>query len=143
MRIALSAPPAPTRDDHDVLVNGNDELSLADAAALARRSSRTVRRWTKIGRHDRGVLSAAHTVHGIRVRVSDLIEYMESVPTGADHSTREAILSPGTLKLDSGASDTLAPFEQLADAVARVVSDAPPLTDTQRERLAVILGGAR
>jgi len=143
MLIALSAPPALARDDHDLLVNGNDELSLADAAALARRSSRTVRRWTKVGRHDRGVLQAAHTVHGIRVRVSDLIEYMESVPTGADHSMREPIPSPGMSKLDLGASDTLAPFDQLADAVARVVSDAPPLTDTQRERLAVILGGAR
>jgi len=143
MLIALSAPPAPARDDHELLVYGDDELSLADAAALARRSSRTVRRWTKVGRHDRGVLPAAHTVHGIRVRVSDLIEYLEYVPTGADHSTLESIQTPKTLKLDSGALDTLAPFEQLADAVARVVSDAPPLTDTQRERLAVILGGAR
>jgi len=143
MLIALSAPPAPARDDNDLSVNGNGELSLADAAALARRSSRTIRRWTKVGRRDRGVLPAAHTVHGIRVRVSDLIEYLESVPAGADHSTPGFIQSPGTRKLDSNAPDTLAPFEQLADAVARVVSDAPPLTDTQRERLAVILGGAR
>ncbi|WP_104086292.1 AlpA family transcriptional regulator [Arthrobacter sp. GMC3] len=33
-------------------------------------------------------------------------------------------------------------FDDLADSVQRVVAKAPPLTPEQRERLAVILGGA-
>lgn len=147
MPIALFAPPAPARDH--LSVESDEYIALADAAVVAQRSSRTVRRWTEVGRRDRGVLPAAHTVHGVRVRISDLIEYMQPVPTGAEHTRHESLTSSeagsisDTGSINSDASDALAPFDQLADAVARVVSVAPPLTDAQRERLAVILGGAR
>jgi hypothetical protein len=143
MPIALYAPPAPARGDHNLSVEDDKYISFADAAALARRSSRTVRRWTEVGRRDRGVLPAARTVHGVRVRISDLIEYMQPVPTGAEHTRHESFPASGAGPFNSDASDALAPFDHLADAVARVVSLAPPLTDAQRERLAVILGGAR
>jgi hypothetical protein len=143
MPIALSAPTVPVRDNYDLSVEGDEYIALADAAAVAKRSSRTVRRWTEVGRRDRGVLPAAYTVHGVRVRISDLIEYMQPVPTGADHSRHAPLTLPEAGSFDSKASHALAPFDQLADAVSRVVSAAPPLTDAQRERLAVILGGAR
>lgn len=143
MPITLSTLPAPARGNYDQSVERDEYVSLADAAAVAQRSSRTVRRWTEVGRLDRGVLPAAHTVHGVRVRISDLIEYMQPVPTGAEHTTHESLGSYGAGSFSSGASEALAPFDQLADAVTRVVSLAPPLTDAQRERLAVILGGAR
>jgi hypothetical protein len=143
MSITLSTSPAPARDNHDLSVEGDEYISLADAAAVAQRSSRTVRRWTEVGRHDRGVLPAAHTVDGVRVRISDLIGYMQPIPTGVEHTRHESLPSSVAGPFDSDASDALAPFDQLADAVARVVSAAPPLTDAQRERLAVILGGAR
>jgi hypothetical protein len=143
MLITASTPPGPARVSHELSVESDEYISLADAAAVARRSSRTVRRWTEVGRHDRGVLPAAHTVDGVRVRISDLIGYMQPVPTGVEHRRHESLPSSVAGPFDSDASDALAPFDQLADAVARVVSVAPPLTDAQRERLAVILGGSR
>ena len=143
MPFTLSPLHAPARDNYDPSVEADEYIALTDAAAVAQRSSRTVRRWTEVGRRDRGVLPAARTVHGVRVRRSDLIEYMQPVPTGTDHTRRESLRSTGSESFDPDASDALAPFDQLADAVARVVSAAPPLTDAQRERLAVILGGAR
>lgn len=143
MTITVLTPHAPARNGHDPSVEDDEYISFADAAALAEKSSRTVRRWTEVGRRDRGLLPAAHTVHGVRVRIRDLIEYMQPVPTGTEHARRESFPSSGAGSFNSDASDALAPFDQLADAVARVVSGAPPLTDAQRERLAVILGGAR
>lgn len=143
MPIALSTSPPPARDNYHASVEADEYIALADAAAVAQKSIRTVRRWTEVGRRDRGLLPAAHTMHGVRVRISDLIEYMQPVPTGAEQTRRESLPPSGAESFSSDASDALAPFDQLADAVARVVSAAPPLTDAQRERLAVILGGAR
>lgn len=66
------------------------DLSLADLAALTNKSERTVRRWTEIGREDRGILAAAHTVHGLRFRSQDVEAYLRPRPSTPHRSPRPA-----------------------------------------------------
>lgn len=114
------------------------ELTLEEAAALVHRSSRTIRRWTEVGRRDRGLLPAAHTIHGVRLRASELLEYARPVPTStqsASHRGRQLD------RAETSNRDQTFPLVELDDVIARVVASAPPLTAWQKERLAVILGG--
>jgi len=121
-------------------------LSLEDAASFADKSERTIRRWTEAGRRDRGVLPALRSVHGVHIRTSDLVSYLRPVPVRPDDadSAERGCNDPHVATRRCSECRELAVFDELSDVIARVVSTAPPLTDEQRQRLAVILsGGAR
>jgi hypothetical protein len=105
------------------------DLSLDDVGAIIMKNPRTARRWVEVGRKDRGRLPAAQTVHGLRVRSADLAEYVRPIKAG---------LRPNPAAVD----DALDVVEDDDAVIARVVATFPPLTPEQRERLAVILGGA-
>jgi hypothetical protein len=104
------------------------DLSLDDVGAIIKKNPRTARRWVEVGRKDRGRLPAAQTVHGLRVRSADLAEYVRPIKSG---------LQPTPAAVD----DALEVVEGDDAVIARVVATFPPLTQEQRERLAVILGG--
>lgn len=104
------------------------DLSLDDVGAIIKKDPRTARRWIEAGRKDRGRLPAAQTVLGLRVRSADLAEYVRPIKAGSQQ--RPATVDDALEVVDDDA------------VIARVVATFPPLTPEQRERLAVILGGA-
>lgn len=105
------------------------DLSLNDVGEIIQKNPRTARRWVEVGRKDRGRLPAAQTVHGLRVRSADLAEYVRPIKAGSQPNP-------------AAVNDALNMVEDDDVVIARVVATFPPLTPEQRERLAVILGGA-
>lgn len=123
MDAALLTPmPVDVLDDYD--------LSLDDVGAIIKKNPRTARRWVEVGRKDRGRLPAAQTVHGLRVRSADLADYVRPIKSGLQPNPAAAEQASKVIEADDDA------------VIARVVATFPPLTREQRERLAVILGGA-
>lgn len=60
--------------------NDNYPLTLPDVAAIADRDERTIRRWTEVGRGDRGRLPAVHGLNGLRFKLEDVDEYLRPRP---------------------------------------------------------------
>lgn len=95
---------------------GGHDLALEDVAALTGKAERTVRRWTEVGRRDRGLLRAVHTVNGLRFRAQDVEDYLRPRPVLSSDGPRpvdlEAALEAGRLAGERLAQTPLLPDQQ-------------------------------
>ncbi|POH75194.1 hypothetical protein [Arthrobacter glacialis] len=112
-------------------VDGLDDydLPLNNFGAITRNYPHTASRRVEVDRQDCGHLPAAQTMHGTRARSADLAEYERPIKSVEQ-------LNPAV------ANEASKVAEDDAAVIARVVATFPPLSPEQRERLAVILGGA-
>lgn len=112
-----------------------DFITTNDVADLIATSSRHVRQMRVDGTGPAFVIIGPRTVRYERPAVDAWLQ--------AKGLNQKPAFKPQERVLGMGLAETPAyPFDDLADAVQRVVAAAPPLTSEQRERLAVILGGA-
>lgn len=103
--------------------NDNYSLTLSDVAAIADRDERTVRRWTEVGRGDRGRLPAVHALNGLRFKPEDVDEYLRPRPVAPRGGPR-----PSDIEIAIAAGK--AAGEKLAET---------PLTEEQKALLGTLV----
>ena len=102
-------------NDTSLLARAADEypLSLADVAELVSKSERTVRRWTEVGRENRGLLNAAQTLNGLHFRVEDVEAYMRPRPVDRRRATNvDAAVAAGKAAGERLAQTPLTPSQR-------------------------------
>lgn len=99
-------------------------LTLAEVAKIVGKSERTVRRWTEVGRENRGLLDAAHTINGLCFRAEDVEAYLRPRPIVRNRASRE-------VNIEAAVAAGRAAGERLAET---------PLTPAQRALLESVRG---